>query len=310
LPALRLLYHSRVFFIVAADRRHMEHVLTLEFLGQQNDLAHDFASTKAEAWQERNKWGQKLAEAAFQKVFPTRNQSHLQVLSLLEFLAYPGEISRLPGIPLEVHPSTEKAPTEQAPTPDAGKASNESHQPNSFYELLNELTADEDRCGDAVLQFARAAEQVFKLPMIMTFRAAEQLLQHVTSRPDVERSQLAYEVLSRLLTGRAEASVVPNRQGKAVGVTSRLSGEIAALYQLASREFGPPDVLLSARPDFVHLDRPGDVGVLLSNSPDAFDFLQALLAKTLEARGFAVDSGLTWNTYLSLIWTEWANPFL
>jgi len=39
LPALRLLYHPRVFFLVAADQLHLVDMLKLDFLGQQNELA-------------------------------------------------------------------------------------------------------------------------------------------------------------------------------------------------------------------------------------------------------------------------------
>ncbi|MDB4912573.1 MAG: hypothetical protein JWM95_217 [Gemmatimonadetes bacterium] len=304
LPALRLLYHPRVFFLIAADRRHMQHVLTLEFLGQQNELAHDSASPDGggDAWRRRETWGEKLADAAFEKVFPTRNQSRLHALSLLEFLAYPAQVSDLPSI-------TNESVDGKEAVSEADEKRHERDQSHSFYQLLNELTNEEGcKAGDAILSFARAAESVLTLPRVITFRAAEQLFQHVTSRPDVARPQLAYEVLSRLLSGRAGADVVTDREGKIVGVASRLSGEIAALYQLGSREFGPPDVLLSARPDFVHLGETGDVSVLLSANPDAFDFVPGLLTKTLEARGFHVDSALIWNTYLSLIWTEWINP--
>lgn len=312
LPALRLLYHPRVFFLVAADRDHMRHVLTLEFLGQQNELAHDPSSIESgqRTQQDRTRWGKKLADAAFEKVFPTRNQSHLHVLSLAEFLAYPGQVADLPKMRLDASPFSDGAATkpEGSMAEQAEEKRGESGQPNLFYDLLNELRNDEgDKAGDAILTLARAAEHVLTLPGAMTFRTAEQLF-HMTSRPDVARSQLAYEVLGRLLSGRVESDVVRNRDGTVVGVTSRLAGEIAALYHLPSREFGPPDVLLSARPDFIHIGGPADRGVVLSATPDDFDFVPALVAKTLEARGFAVDSNLIWNTYLSLMWTEWIDP--
>jgi hypothetical protein len=39
LPALRLLYHPNVFFLVAADQLHMLDMLRLDFLGQQSEIA-------------------------------------------------------------------------------------------------------------------------------------------------------------------------------------------------------------------------------------------------------------------------------
>ena len=46
LPALRMLYHPNVFFIVAADRRHMVDMLELDFQGQQRGLGETRSCSK------------------------------------------------------------------------------------------------------------------------------------------------------------------------------------------------------------------------------------------------------------------------
>lgn len=84
LPALRLLYHPRLFFIVAADRPHMIDMLALDFLGKQNRLAQPSAPDIVE----RVEWARRLAVASFEKVFSVRNRWLLRPLSLgglLEF---------------------------------------------------------------------------------------------------------------------------------------------------------------------------------------------------------------------------------
>ena len=74
LPALRLLYHPNVVFLVAADWGHLIHTLKLDFLGRQNRLAN----RERDRQNVRNvcsvvnddRWASTLAQAAATKVFP------------------------------------------------------------------------------------------------------------------------------------------------------------------------------------------------------------------------------------------------
>ena len=84
LPALRLLYHPRVFFIVAAHGTHMKDMLKLDFFGQQNKLSNSLL--KEDVLYGTNRWAVTLGEAAFEKVFPIRNRWLLKKLSLGELL--------------------------------------------------------------------------------------------------------------------------------------------------------------------------------------------------------------------------------
>ena len=309
LPALRLLYHPRVFFLVAADQLHLVDMLKLDFLGQQNELAGhrnakgdvaiDLANT--------DRWASDLAHSAFQKVFPRRNQWKLERLSSLEFLAFPGRVADLPDALAESRPP--KGGSKRALKSSVGAAP-------SFFVDLNEIRKEAQsqdlngsnngrtirQAGELILHFAREADMV-KLPGVMPYRTAEQLRQYVTGLYETRPA----EVLARLLSqdGYDRPAVV--QQG-ALGVNVSITGELAALYQRGRTELaGNYNMVLSARPDFV-FHRPRDRSpTRMSTEPDnRFNFTGALIAKTLEESGFPVDAaGLRWETYLSLAWTEW-----
>jgi hypothetical protein len=66
LPALRMLYHPNVFFIVAGDRRHMLDMLELDFQGQQRKLGEVQSYLPAPPGP-FDQWPRKLAEAAFKR---------------------------------------------------------------------------------------------------------------------------------------------------------------------------------------------------------------------------------------------------
>jgi hypothetical protein len=88
LPALRLLYHPRLFFLVAADRPHMIDMLNLDFLGQQSRLAGSRSRDVIPGAVSPQEWATSLAEASFEKVFPIRNRWRLPKLSLAELLEF------------------------------------------------------------------------------------------------------------------------------------------------------------------------------------------------------------------------------
>jgi hypothetical protein len=73
-----------VFFIVAADRRHMVDMLELDFQGQQRGLGE--TRFVAHAPGRFDQWPKTLAEAAFQKVFAPANEWSLHLLGLREWL--------------------------------------------------------------------------------------------------------------------------------------------------------------------------------------------------------------------------------
>ena len=90
LPALRLLYHPNVAFIVAAHWDHLIDTLKIDFLGRKNRLAHRQLTASALNEANEDKWAETLAYSAATKVLPRKNRWTLRKLSLLEFLAFPG----------------------------------------------------------------------------------------------------------------------------------------------------------------------------------------------------------------------------
>lgn len=324
LPALRLLYHPRVFFLVAAHRAHMIDMLKLDFLGQQNELAkHTYPNEAALDLAAMDRWAPDLANSAFDKVFPRMNHWELEGLSIKEFLAFPGQVGDLP----------EQSVADNTQIENSGPDEEDSQ---NFFTLLNRIEkknepqnpGDQTRpkealeqnhawanlksAGTMILHFAIQAVDV-KLPGVMTYRDAHQLRAYVMN---LSKPRRPMEVLARLLSGNADAH--------ATGVQHRVSeiaqsgtsdidvfttGELAALYRPGPTEFaGDYNIVLSARPDFVFV---GSADTFLtrmsSESGNRFNFTSALLAKTLEESHFAVHvTGLRWETYLSLAWTEWS----
>jgi hypothetical protein len=313
LPALRLLYHPRVVFLVAADRQHMIHMLKLDFFGQQNELAKYRNGNSAQAIESGR--AVDLANSAFEKVFPKRNRMKVEWLSIREFLAFPGQAADLLAHVAESLSSQEEVSTSR------------SNDVNFFADLRRfkrqSPTAASSSAGQLILDFAQKAEQA-DLPGIMTYRAAEQLRQYVMGFSDTRR---AAEVLARLLSGKRKMSNrLPTGRRRVKSVTNReahqavvqrgeetidiqITGELAALFRPGPRVSGVTyDVVLSGRPDFVFVGPADSLPIRMSTEPEnRFNFTAAMIALMLQEAKFDVDAtGLRWETYLSHAWTEWA----
>lgn len=319
LPALRMLYHPQVFFLVAADRRHMVDMLKLDFVGKQNALARHTNASDGLGIElaGSDRWASDLADSAFEKVFPRRSRWTLKRLDLLDFLAFPRQYTG----------------TKEGQKDDT-----------SFLSILNlikrrpQKTDDKEptinEAGAFIQRFGEAARS--KLPGVMTYRAVHQLREHVGG---ISKSRPA-QVLARLLAGNDETTAAAVEDDEAdvqsncdQGTTSdrldapgeiagntiappternnvdvHITGELAALYRAGPTELsGEYNIVLSARPDFVFI-KPGDAVPrrMSTTTENRFNFTAALTAKALEIAGFPVDAaGLQWNTYLSLAWTDW-----
>ena len=324
LPALRLLYHPNVFFLVAAHKAHMIDMLKLDFLGQQHELAKHKNANNAVALDlaDEDRWASDLATSAFEKVFPKINRWELEDLSIREFLAFPGQVEDLP----------EEAVSESSPRrKNCGMGVDD---PQGFFTLLNNIdkkiepqspshqTESEERdkgdkrpsqpvfrnSGEMILNLALRAE-AFRLPGVMTYRAAHQLSAYVAR---LGKSQQPVEVLTRLLSGNTDIQTASLQQhapdSGASDIDVLTTGELAALYRPGPTEFaGDYNIVLSARPDFVFVGSASKFLIRMSSDPGKrFNFTSALIAKTLQEGRFAVHAtGLRWETYLSLAWTEW-----
>lgn len=322
LPALRLLYHPRVFFIVAADKLHLIDMLKLDFLGRQNQLArHPNAVTdSAIELANRDRWASDLAHASFQKVFPRRNRWKLYWLSVLQFLAFPGQ---------PVDPSA--APIQSSPRRSDADSTGQTDAPKSFFEYLKEIVPKEGKAlpgaststphkggskksaskqrpsnaGELILRFAHLASEL-GFPGVMPYRAAAHLSQYVAG---LDRTAPT-EVLARLLSHDIDdRSAVVLHDTMQVRVT--LVGELAALYPPALTVLaGSYNSIFSWQPDFVFHAPRDKSAIRMSTAPESgFNFTGALIANMLQEQReqkYPVEAtGLQWNTYLSLAWTEW-----
>jgi hypothetical protein len=297
LPALRLLYHPRVFFLVAADKSHMIDMLKLDFLGKQHDLAgHQNArSESAIEIAKTDRWASVLAESAFQKVFPKRNQWKLEWLSALEFLAFPGSVG-------PVRTKNAEGRTNYLPLTEDTKSQDQIVQSfRDYFKASGNATHYQD--GKAALALETIAELAKKsgLRGVMPYRAAAQLWDYVIG---LDEKRQPAEVLARLLSPDDRQATVLYDDNI---VDLPTAGELAALYRRGPTELaGSYDLVFSSRPDFV-FNAAGRASVWMSTEPETgFNFTGALIAKTLEEDGINIDaSALRWETYLSLAWTEW-----
>jgi hypothetical protein len=212
LPALRTLYHPRLFFIVAADRPHMVDMLTLDYLGRQNRLANCQGRGETDGEQESD-WPRKLADAAFEKVFPIRNRWQLDKLSLDELLDF--SVAGVSFVRLLEGWTQKKA------------------HPSAFTSLGAYLKAMADTRGDPN-----------DLPTAWSYRTAHQILENVIGRQHDRLSATgsaeaanygvddAVEVIGRLL-GRSEYDdLVHIRRTATKAAPKRRSKESSSLLKL------------------------------------------------------------------------------
>jgi hypothetical protein len=304
LPVLRLLYHPRVVFLVAADRKHMIHMLRLDFYGQQTELARLRNANAAQefdapAWG----WACDLASSAFEKVFPKRNRIKLEWLSIRGFLAYPGQAVPVPAA-LKSEESDDASSNERDDQNFFSALESFTNVTQSSGANTQDIRPSDSLPASQLLQKLASQASKVELPGVMTYRAAEQLRQFVEKLDSPHR---ALEILARLLSGNGDAqqAVVEARTST---IDVQITGELAALYRPGPTEFGLTyNVVLSGRPDFVFIGPADTEPRRMSTEPEnRFNFTTAMIAPMLQEAGFSVDAtGLRWETYLSHAWTEW-----
>jgi len=285
LPALRLLYHPSVVFLVAADRGHLVDMLQLDFLGRQNDLARHTTAGQRLLWDvaERDRWCASLANSSFEKVFSRRDLWRLKKLSLSEFLHFPGPPHVFRGI----------LNARGGPISDS----------NSFDPHRGELL------GDYLLSFASVVEKLTEQSTgIITYRAAQQLADEVFME---ERDGAgATALLLRLLDPQdgEQLAVELRKSGTPSMVQYRPVGEVAALFSpdlVEDVDVGRQDIFLSGSPRFKFIPEPESRWPRPATGDSDFP-LAELLAISLQDSGRKVIApGLKWEAHLSLAWTLW-----
>ncbi len=288
LPALRLLYHPNVFFLVAADREHMLDMLKLDFYGQQRRLAHKITSGHDNDTDESElmNWATVLATAAFEKVFPRAHCWALRKLSLKEILEF-SPASREVGTPS----STIGSRLEELTWTRSDNGSSDSSDSSVTQAISSLSTAIE--------------ESSVEFPGLMTYRAAQHLWQFSAILPPGDRR--AAEILASVVAGSGKSQRAMVKE-KGARIELETTGILAALFRPGLNVAGGAyDIVFGRRVDFVfHL--PNDrTGLRMSTAQNSqFNFAGSLIAKMLQEGKFPVDAtGLSWDTYLSHVWTEW-----
>lgn len=275
LPALRLLYHPRVLFLVAADRRHMIDMLELDFRGQENKLAHCHLREGLFEPGSGRRWAVDLAKSAFQKVFPLRNRWLLRQLSLGELLEFPANTANLKTIL------------------------------NGWWE--HQGSSVRPPLGDYLAQMVSASETTVELPAMMPYRTAHQVFEHVSGQNAAAPDGLAVVCHMIGASGSDDLVRIVGR-GRHRSLEYLLVGELAALFRAS---FVEPisvlsDIVASARPDFIYRHDLAAVPVSMSaHTENTVNFMSALLAVTLREDEYGLTaSGLRWEVRLALAWTR------
>lgn len=287
LPALRMLYHSSVFFLVAADRRHMAEMLQLDFYGKQSRLAQHSNAKSVSLWElvDDDRWASELADSSINKVFPLKNRWKLRRLALHELLDFPR------------------------------------HKSPSLKDILDGWPQKNDRerkwgsLGEYLKLMAGQPEAPVELPPIMAYRTAHQIVEQALRQKEPEERALEAirhllgrddsDDLVRISKGREQSG----RNGKRDRIVEYLgAGELTAFFHAGYRvETGEDSgVVLSARPDFAF--RTPSSRMLLSTAGSARreeKITSAVIAASLSDDGYGVvATALNWDIGLALAWTE------
>ena len=295
LPALRLLYHPNVAFLVAADRAHLVDTLKIDFLGRQNRLSNREIERNALTEADEDKWTGILAFAAATKVFPLKNKWTLRRLTVHELLAFPGtggDATDLEAADRDT-PSTMKMILNEWPRDPKGG-------PSGKVKLGNYL--------NSLFGFQGGPYEV--LPFI-TYRDAHQIFEKVSMEGDNGRR--AIEAVRLLIGGTGTEAVTLEGAGAPEPLVEyQWVGQLVALFRQSYFEetSASSGIEVSARPKFIlrkgRFPEPGNI-------PEAVDdegnCIRAMLAMTILDEDYGVAApGLQWNIRLALAWTRVTIP--
>lgn len=289
LPALRLLYHPNVAFLVAADRAHLVDTLKIDFLGRQNRLSNRVIERNALTEANEDKWTGTLAFAAAIKVFPLKNKWTLRQLTVHELLAFPGtggDATDLEAADGDT-PSTMKMILNGWPRDPKGNPSGEVKLGN----YLNSLLGFQDG--------------PYEVPPFITYRDAHQIFEKASMEGDNGRR--AIEAVRLLIGGTGTEAVTHEGAGAPEPLVEyQLVGELVALFRRSFYEetSASSGIEVSARPDFIlrkeRFPEPGNMPEVVDNEGNC---IRAMLAMTILDYGVAAP-GLQWNIRLALAWTR------
>ena len=286
LPALRLLYHPNVAFLVAAHWEHLIDTLELDFLGQQNRLANRQADRNAWTEADDDKWVGTLATAAATKVFPLKNQWTLRGLTLHELLAFPnfGDYVDEPK-------------------------KRDANSDGTMRMMLNRWprVPEEQALGEYLHEMAGAQVDPYEIPPFITYRRAHQIFECASKQGDEQAR--ATEAVRLLLSDPKSEAVAFGKAGKREPIVEyRVDGQLAALFppEYAEETLASSRIVLGARPGFVYRQQPSSDGISMRGyAGTKVNFTAAMLAVTIQEGLFGVAApGLQWNVQLALVWTR------
>lgn len=303
LPALRLLYHPNVFFIVAADQHHMTGMLSLSFYGQQNEVAHHQNAIKDHAIElvKTDRWAGELAESSVNKVFPLKNRWKLRRLALHELLNFPK------NRPIKLKDILDEWPQDPKAEREWGRLGK--------YLLRMALSApDADTVEVPMTELAPVLDPV-ELPPILSYRTAHQIVERASAQQEPKKRAL--EAIRHLL-GRGDSDDLVRISKRRKQETEKgepdpmieylATGNLTALFHEGFREHTGEDsgIVLSARPDFAYSTHSNRIRLSTAGSARREDEITAaVIAASLRDDGYGViATSLTWDIRLALAWTE------
>ena len=287
LPALRLLYHPNVAFLVAAHWEHLLDTLKTDFLGQQNRLARCKVVGSALSAAARDKWAGTLATSAATKVFRRKNRWTLTKLALRELLAFSDS-------------------EYDAATPRGGDASTLT----TMRTMLNKWPREAEngvKLGEYLSRMAGTQGEPNEISPFIAYREAQQIFESALMQRDSEAG--AREVVRCLLSdSESEAVTLEGAEEGEPIVEYRGVGQLAALFRSDHVEpiAALSGIVLGASPDFIYRKEPSSDAISMRGYVGAeVNFTTAMLAATIQDALYGVAApGLQWNVGLALAWTR------
>lgn len=301
LPAIRLLYDSNVLFIVSADRKHMLDMLELDYLGRQNFLSN--RQIRENPFKQNDRWARALAEASFEKVFPTRHRLRLPRLPLKEILSYPSASTVSSGEEtfgsLFEHWSWD-------------------HESGEGTVGGRRLPSTPDHLSDYLANMSAAIEDLhIRLP-IATYRTIKQSWDRL--QQDDDRKERVRQAVARLIGGAEYDEVIgtvnPTTPDSPDRVTFNRLGLLTAEFdeQLSTPFAADSRIRLSASPEFhLHTSKQGadtnSSARPLVSAADEARRSQAIIAVSLREDSYNVDApSIDWQIRQAIAWTYHQRP--
>ena len=289
LPALRLLYHPNVAFLVAAHWEHLVDTLENDFRGQQNRLANRKVDRNATSADGNDKWSGTLALAAATKVFPRKNRWSLTKLTLHDLLAFP----------------------------EAGYERGDTSARTTMRTILNErsrlvstnggrgLGRRRRGLGEYLHEMAGPPGDPYEIPPFITYRDAHQILERASMQSD--GAARATEAVRLLISEPESDAVVFKRTGEREPIVEfRGIGQLVALFRPGPVEetSASTEIVLGARPDFFYRAQPSSEAIFMQGYVGTkVNFTSAMLAVSIQDYDIAAPS-LKWDIHLALVWTR------